>query len=177
MNILTSIVLSFLIANVCSANVGGSKRNLLREHLGWNDADHEYETTESGNELKEASFECRTSGMYPDPFDCNRYHHCARHGNDGDWNKTPLEHFSDTCNCGYAYNSRTTFCDISIRNNGTCNNNPITTCEHPGQNGRMEHNPSLYFICQYHHQNGQLYPFMYACEHGRKYNAYKYLCE
>ncbi|XP_031355299.1 uncharacterized protein LOC116179635 [Photinus pyralis] len=175
MNILTSIVFSVLIANARSQYV-----NDEINPLGLNDA--KYYSTAPTNapdattipDVGDATFGCRTAGMYPDPFDCNRYHHCARHGNDG-WTKSPLEHYSDTCNCGYAYNARTTFCDISLRN-GTCNSDPVAACRHVGQNGVMKYNPSVYYICQYH-PNGPLYPFMYACENGKKYNTYLYLCE
>ncbi|KAF5293611.1 hypothetical protein FQA39_LY03096 [Lamprigera yunnana] len=123
----------------------------------------------------EPDFICRTPGMYPDPYDCRKYHYCVH----SDYNSSLL-HFEAKCDCNYAYSANTTFCDRPI-SNSSCGyiNYPLPRCRNAGDTGSLWQNPSLYYICQYHPKANYntLYPFMYACENGKTYNSYEYLCK
>ncbi|XP_031355195.1 uncharacterized protein LOC116179540 [Photinus pyralis] len=118
------------------------------------------------------AFMCRTPGMYPDPFDCQTYHHCVKSPR-----ATTLELFTERCRCSYGYSPSTTFCDVRLRDSACPEDSQIAHCGFKGQTGSLRRNPSLYYICQYHPQaNSSLYPFIYACENGKLYDSYLYLC-
>uniref|UniRef100_A0A1Y1LLE1 Chitin-binding type-2 domain-containing protein n=1 Tax=Photinus pyralis TaxID=7054 RepID=A0A1Y1LLE1_PHOPY len=86
-------------------------------------------------EVHNATFICRTTGMYPDPFDTQLFHHCVK-TNNRSCSEGPLEHFEDRCDCDHAYNARTTFCDLPIKDyNYTVS---IPECDHQGQSGFFE---------------------------------------
>ncbi|KAK5641483.1 hypothetical protein RI129_010030 [Pyrocoelia pectoralis] len=120
-----------------------------------------------------ATFICRTIGMFPDPFDSQVFHHCVNVNNNSCY-EGPLEHFEDRCDCDHAYNARTTFCDIPLKDYN--HTSSIPKCDHQGQTGYLLENPSLYYVCQYH-PTGPLRPFLYRCDNGKLYNPYNYICE
>ncbi|KAK4873869.1 hypothetical protein RN001_013229 [Aquatica leii] len=124
------------------------------------------------NDKIKIDFICQTGGLYPDIYDCKKYHYCVKD------RKTNLTRFTETCSCGYSFNMKTTFCDIPLQVNGTCKGiYPKAMCNTAGETGYMSENPSYYYICRHHPQNyAMIYPFLYLCENGKKYDPPSYLC-
>lgn len=124
------------------------------------------------NDKIKIDFICQTGGLYPDIYDCKKYHYCVKD------RRTNLTRFTETCSCGYSYNMKTTFCDIPLQVNGTCKGiYPKAMCNTAGETGYMSENPSYYYICRHHPQNyAMIYPFLYLCENGKKYDPPSYLC-
>jgi len=120
---------------------------------------------------EKVDFICRTPGLYPDPYECTTFHYCAR----SKYSNRTLIKLTDTCDCDYAYNAGSSFCDLPLYN-GTCYGYPAPVCTSKGQTAAWFANPRLYYICA-PHPSGVLYPFMYACEHGKIYDENEYLCK
>uniref|UniRef100_A0A1Y1LBN5 Chitin-binding type-2 domain-containing protein n=1 Tax=Photinus pyralis TaxID=7054 RepID=A0A1Y1LBN5_PHOPY len=123
-------------------------------------------------EVNNATFRCRTTGMYPDPFDAQLFHYCVKADYPNEKDEV-LDHYEERCDCDHVYNPRTTFCDRPISRDNR--NTSISKCKYQGESGYLKENPSLYYICQYHYES--LYPFQYKCDNGKRYNPYLYLCE
>ncbi|KAF5292711.1 hypothetical protein FQR65_LT11179 [Abscondita terminalis] len=122
-------------------------------------------------------FMCQTPGMYPDPFDCTKFHYCIKNRDISSNSSFTFLQVEDKCGCNYSYNMKTTFCDIPLINGNCQGIYPIAICFAPGDTGSFWMNPSLYYICRRHPYNSHIiYPFIYACENGKIYNPSNYLC-
>lgn len=116
-------------------------------------------------ECQTTDFKCKSiDGVFPDPADCAQYHYCVSEND-----KLKEKPFTHKCTDDYQYNSLTTYCDKKMVNN-TCNGYPVPICNTVGQVGGLKENPSIYYICKpYGAGSDILYPFLYICEHGKKY--------
>ncbi|XP_031352840.1 uncharacterized protein LOC116177844 [Photinus pyralis] len=120
------------------------------------------------------AFECSSSGIFPDPYDCESYHFCLPPKVVGE----PLEHRAAKCTADgsqhYGYNPITTFCSTKLVNN-KCRANPIPFCKKPLDIGMVGKNPRLYYMCVNATMEGKitkiLYPYQFACEFGTKFNV------
>ncbi|KAF2879725.1 hypothetical protein ILUMI_26443 [Ignelater luminosus] len=124
--------------------------------------------------LINATFECRSlEGMYPDPGSCRDFHYCIP----SKTGSTPIEKYSSKCEgTSFGYNPRTTYCDVPLRNQ-SCGASIVPICSNPGQTGIVRDNPTLYYMCRRHSAaHPILYPFLYMCPNGKKYNAINYEC-
>ncbi|KAF5285370.1 hypothetical protein FQR65_LT13260 [Abscondita terminalis] len=122
-----------------------------------------------------ATFECRSiEGMYPDSQSCKNYYFCLK----ASQTAKPLPS-KRTCEDNYAYNPLTTYCDKILPTNGSCPVSSIPKCGSDGQAAALKENPTIYFICSPLPITGidVLYPYLYACKHGRKFDAVTFTCK
>lgn len=124
--------------------------------------------------LKDIKFECLSlEGMYPDPGSCRKFHYCVPSIENGKYKM-----FDSECQAtgNFGYNPRTTYCDVPLRN-GTCGANTVPLCNAPGQSGSLKDNPTLYYVCRRVSASTVLYPNLYMCPNGKKYNDRLYDCQ
>lgn len=108
----------------------------------------------------EFKFTCTGNGVFPDPYDCKKYHYCAvDHIAAGTAGLTTLE-----CEEHFAYDPVTTYCKNKLADN--CLNFPVPICAKVGQTGALV-NKSIYYICV--RKDGKLYPNLYICPNGKVY--------
>lgn len=120
-------------------------------------------------EYNNKEFQCRATGMFPEPSSCKEYNICC----DSSSYSTKLG-----CENGYGYNVFTTFCDIPLQNNDCdLQQRIVPPCLNVGQNGALVSNPVLYYIClPYGNGDETLYPFLYKCPNGKLYVG-DFICE
>lgn len=120
------------------------------------------------------TFTCNDIGVFPDPFDCQRYHFCVPQNP-----TTPdtLNHYEALCDGSWGYHAGTTFCQTRLQNNNcyaNSNHFPIELCQYSGQTNALSQNPTIYYICaQYSSTIDMLYPFQFVCPHGGTYNNFQ----
>lgn len=106
-------------------------------------------------------FPCNAKGVFPDPFDCKKYHICCN------TEKSDV----NNCDINHAYDPLTTYCK-TLLNNKTCTEIPIPVCTKVGQLGALVKNKSIYYICQEKETPDKkkvLYPMQYLCPNGKSF--------
>ncbi|KAF5308068.1 hypothetical protein FQR65_LT06443 [Abscondita terminalis] len=120
-------------------------------------------------------FQCLTTGIFPDPSDCMKYHICIVDTAAGiDYHKEL------TCVGKYQYNPLTTVCSTKLPTDG-CTEPNVPPCARLFETGRIPGNPSLYYECR-NYTNGAditefLYPYQKRCDNGKRYNPAIHDCE
>ncbi|XP_022905174.1 uncharacterized protein [Onthophagus taurus] len=113
------------------------------------------------------AFPCHDEGMFPDPYDCHKYHFCVK---DGEGN---LVHYPATCSKGYGYDYDRLACTKKLRNN-VCEDWPIDLCTNLGETKAFSADKSYFYVCaDYDETNNMLYPHLYVCPNGGSYDNYK----
>lgn len=104
-------------------------------------------------------FACTSSGIFPDPWNCQQYHMCFPSG---------LQIVSVNVRCGgnTAFNPVTSDCSLSTTNN-ICQGQQFT-CNEVGQMGAWPMNANIYYICMARTNANirMLYPELYRCPVG-----------
>lgn len=101
------------------------------------------------------TFTCTSEGLFPDPFDCQRYHMCVL------FNEVfALE--SRTCPGVTAYSAASSDCSANILDR-ICSDAQFS-CESIGDTGAWPGNSNIFYICV--HTNGQYHPQLHRCTPG-----------
>lgn len=98
------------------------------------------------------TFTCTGEGIFPDPFDCQRYHMCVLYNQ-----VYALE--SRTCAGLTAFSAVTSDCSASVLDS-FCSGLQFT-CEKVGDTGAWPGNSNIFYICIY--ADGQYHPQMHRC--------------
>lgn len=124
--------------------------------------------------IHQHEFVCRTRGVFPDPFDCKKFHYCVPSSN-----STELEHFEDVCGCNFGYSVSSNNCNLDLgENKGECGRYPVPFCKGVGQTDALEGKPNLYYLClPYPGAEESIYPFLYACDNDKVYSKEEYICK
>lgn len=123
-------------------------------------------------------FKCHVPGMYPDPFDCTKYHFCVPESYEIVNHTMRLKHFEHSCQeddtgVQYKYDPKSTYCKVKLDNG--CGEWPVPLCPFEGFSNALEENMSLFYVCDL--VDGHLYPHLYVCPHGEQYNHISTKCE
>lgn len=102
------------------------------------------------------AFTCTSEGIFPDPFDCRRYHTCFIVSGQ-------LVNFNINCSAGSAFNPQMN--DCSLDGNHEICRVPQFRCNAVGQMGAWPLNPNIFYIC--FSNAGSLFPVMYRCGRGQ----------
>ncbi|XP_026473122.1 uncharacterized protein LOC113377128 [Ctenocephalides felis] len=103
---------------------------------------------------------CRTEGLVPDAYDCQKYHFCPGPGEE-----------SNTVECkgNFAFNIKTGRCDLNANDATICKMLPIK-CNKPGHGAAWPDDKNLFYVCT---KDG---PEFYRCDHGFSYDNQKQDC-
>jgi len=111
------------------------------------------------------NFPCTSAGVFPDPYDCQKYHMCYVY--EGTYISAPVE-----CGGDRAFNAATGQCTLQITNS-VCTQSQFQ-CEKVGQAAPWPNNPSIFYICKATSNDDDrvLYPALYRCSDGQVFNGY-----
>lgn len=112
----------------------------------------------------EGNFACTSEGVFPDPYDCQKYHMCYRAG-------STLVSANIECGGNKAFSAATGDCSNSI-NATTCTERQYT-CNNAGDSGAWSENLNIFYICKATLDHGEriLYPTLYRCASGELFNG------
>lgn len=112
----------------------------------------------------EGNFACTSEGVFPDPYDCQKYHMCYRVGD---------ANVSVKIECGNdrAYAAATGDCALSIKD--TVCTQPQYKCQNSGETNAWPGNANIFYICQATYDHGQriLFPTLYRCAAREVFNG------
>ncbi|XP_049827417.1 mucin-5AC-like isoform X5 [Schistocerca gregaria] len=118
---------------------------------------------ESECDVENDPITCTGMGLFPDPYDCTKFHICKAEGN------SSVRYCSD----GWAYNPLTGVCSEELTGS-ICSSLPIV-CDALADSSTFPGNPSIYYICV-SDDGVEIYPSLYRCPHGGIYNPSTYQC-
>lgn len=112
----------------------------------------------------EGNFACTSQGVFPDPYDCQRYHMCYNA-------KSTIVSANIECGTDRAFSATTGDCSKSI--NDTVCTRPQYTCLSSGDSGHWPGNRNIFYICKAGTYQDQriLYPTLYRCAPGEVFNG------
>ncbi|XP_055705676.1 uncharacterized protein LOC129803251 [Phlebotomus papatasi] len=105
----------------------------------------------------ERNFVCTSTGIFPDPYDCQVYHMCYQSGNS-------FGAINVECGGNSAYSVATGDCSITIDHH-VCREHQFR-CENVGDRAAWPGNPNIFYVCKAEVQeDGRrvLYPALYRC--------------
>ena len=102
------------------------------------------------------NFVCTSLGIFPNPYDCQRYHVCYQSG-------INLVSLGFACMHETAFSPTTGECSLTVED-GVCNE-PQFKCENSGDKGSWPGNDNIFYICKAVEVNNQrvLFPTLYRC--------------
>ncbi|XP_055537969.1 uncharacterized protein LOC129725786 [Wyeomyia smithii] len=109
---------------------------------------------------QEGNFVCNTQGVFPDPFDCQRYHLCYQ-------NQQNLVAINMVCD-SMAFSAATG--DCSVQRNDTMCTSLRWSCSKAGEMNSWPENNNIYYLCIADIKNGALYPQLYRCSANQIFN-------
>lgn len=135
--------------------------------------------------------ECKSDGIFPDPYNCKKYHICVPDIEYAHAKKTttttteepeevstpePEEGGEDTeykaysleCDEGYGYDPTTTFCQVELKNN-ECESSLIPACTTFTLPKSFTSNPSYYYMCAKDVGSDEYQPKVFKCPHGEPF--------
>lgn len=119
-------------------------------------------------------FVCHQTGLFPDAFDCQKYHLCIPTSSDDP--RPEPESIPLTCSSGYYYNAKTGVCSKKLTSNGNCPA-PAPLCANLGQTGNISGNAALYYVCMKVNPTDVLFfPQMFVCGGGKEFNTTQKVC-
>ncbi|XP_062550974.1 uncharacterized protein LOC134215900 [Armigeres subalbatus] len=112
---------------------------------------------------QEGNFVCNTMGVFPDPFECEKYHFCYQNGQN-------LVSINMACE-NTAFSPTTGDCSLPL-NDTTCTI-PQWNCSQAGEMNAWPGNNNIYYLCMADNRNGirVLYPELYRCSANRVFNG------
>lgn len=112
----------------------------------------------------EGNFACTSEGVFPDPYDCQRYHMCYRAIH-------TLVSANIECGGNRAFNAATGDCSLTL-DDEVCSAKQYR-CQHSGDSQAWSGNRNIFFICKANFEQGQriLYPALYRCASGEIFNG------
>ncbi|XP_017016142.2 uncharacterized protein [Drosophila takahashii] len=109
---------------------------------------------------KRGPFNCQQEGVFPDPYDCRKYHECSDQSVE-----TPR-----LCSNGAGYSTLSDSC-VLPRESDQCTKEQFT-CERSGQVGGWLADNRFFYVCVNDSTNTDLYPLMMKCREGFVFNSY-----
>ncbi|XP_053954189.1 uncharacterized protein LOC128860596 [Anastrepha ludens] len=113
----------------------------------------------------QGNFPCTSYGVFPDPYDCQKYHMCYFAG---------AALVSATVECGgdKAFSAATGQCSLTL-NDSICLNRQFQ-CENAGEAHAWPSNPNIFYICKtlWNQDDRVLYPTLYRCADGEMFDDY-----
>lgn len=112
----------------------------------------------------EGNFECTSEGIFPDPYDCQRYHMCYKSGKE-------LRSSSVDCGSDRAFSAQTGDCSLSLRDE-VCQGRQFK-CSSSGESAPWNGNRNIFYICKATYDLGEriIYPTLFRCAPGEYYNG------
>lgn len=112
----------------------------------------------------EGNFSCTSEGVFPDPYDCQKYHMCYRVGDTKV--STKIE-----CGHDHAFSAATGDCSLSLKDE-VCTKSQYK-CDHTGESHEWPGNSNIFYICHATIDIGQriLYPIIYRCGPREKFDG------
>lgn len=112
----------------------------------------------------EGNFECTSEGVFPDPYDCQRYHVCYRAVHN-------LVAANIECGGNRAFSAATGDCSLTL-DDDVCTTKQYS-CNHSGDSQAWLGNHNIFYICKADFEQSQriLYPAMYRCASGEVFNG------
>lgn len=113
----------------------------------------------------EGNFPCTSHGIFPDPYDCQKYHMCYFVG-------PTLVSASVDCGSDKAFNPATGQCSVTIEH-AVCNQKQFN-CQNAGDAHAWPMSPNIFYICKATSNQDKrvLYPTLYRCEDGELFDGY-----
>jgi len=108
---------------------------------------------------KRGPFNCQQAGVFPDPYDCRKYHECSDQSVD-----TPR-----LCSDGTGYSTLEESCAVP-RESAQCTEQQYN-CDRSGQVGAWPADNRYFYVCANYTPNS-LYPLMMKCREGFVFNSY-----
>lgn len=111
----------------------------------------------------EGNFACTSEGVFPDPYDCQKYHMCYSAG-------STLASANIECGSNKAFSAATGDCSLSI--NDTICQDKQYNCTNAGDSGSWPGNLNIFYICKATLDHGHriLYPTLYRCASGEVFD-------
>lgn len=112
----------------------------------------------------EGNFACTSEGVFPDPYDCQKYHMCYKAG-------STLVSANIECGGNKAFSAATGDCSLTI-NNTVCTQRQYN-CTNAGDSAAWPNNRNIFYMCKATLDQGErvLYPTMYRCASGEIFNG------
>lgn len=110
------------------------------------------------------NFACTSQGVFPDPYDCQKYHMC--------YNAASQPVVANIeCGGNKAFSAATGDCSMGL--NDTVCSRPQFTCSNSGDIAAWPGNANIFYICKATLERGQriLYPTLYRCASGEVFNG------
>lgn len=113
----------------------------------------------------EGNFPCTSHGIFPDPYDCQKYHMCYFVG-------PTLVSASVDCGNDKAFNPATGQCSLTI-NHPVCHEKQFK-CLNAGDAHPWPMSPNVFYICKATSNQDErvLYPTLYRCDDGEIFDGY-----
>lgn len=112
----------------------------------------------------EGNFACTSEGVFPDPYDCQKYHMCHLVGH---------SHISENIECGAdrAFSAATGDCSLTLTDS-VCNEAQYN-CSNAGDSHSWPGNLNIFYVCKARYERGAriLYPTLYRCSPGEIFNG------
>uniref|UniRef100_R4FKS3 Putative chitin binding peritrophin-a domain protein n=1 Tax=Rhodnius prolixus TaxID=13249 RepID=R4FKS3_RHOPR len=120
-------------------------------------------TTLAEHPCSVAPFVCDDLGVFPDPYDCRKYHICTKQGS-----------YEYRCSTG-SFNSHTATCGYSLQD-GHCYERPVPFCQKTLQVGSLPTDASYYYICVRYKSDDVLRPSLHRCPANKQFNETTFTC-
>lgn len=110
------------------------------------------------------NFVCSSVGIFPDPYDCQKYHFCQQSGNS-------LGAINVECGGDSAYNPQSGQCSLHL-DHDVCHYDQYR-CDHVGQQAAWPGNDNIFYICKSETSgnSSHLYPALYRCAADEVFNG------
>ncbi|XP_061389595.1 uncharacterized protein LOC133324771 [Musca vetustissima] len=113
----------------------------------------------------EGNFPCTSHGVFPDPYDCQKYHMCYFVG-------PTLVSASVNCGGYKAFNPATGQCSLTLQHS-VCQQQQFV-CDNAGDAHAWPMSPNIFYICKASTNQDEriLYPSLYRCDDGEVFDGY-----
>ncbi|XP_062135095.1 uncharacterized protein LOC133844845 [Drosophila sulfurigaster albostrigata] len=116
----------------------------------------------------EGNFQCTSQGIFPDPYDCQKYHMCY-------FLDIVLVAAAVDCGNDRAFDARTGQCSLTL-DSAVCTQ-PQYQCPHVGYVAAWPSNPNIFYVCKSTvNQNAEdtvvTYPSLHRCNDGEIFSDY-----
>ena len=112
----------------------------------------------------EENFPCTAEGVFPDPYDCQKYHLCFFEGN-------TLVAANINCGSDKAFSAASGDCSLNT-SNVVCKRRQYT-CNRAGDSASWPGNLNIFYVCMAKLDNGNrvIFPTLYRCASGEVFNG------
>lgn len=110
----------------------------------------------------EGNFNCNQDGVFPDPYDCQKYHMCYR------FNGAYVD-LSVNCSSDKAFNPATGDCSASL-SDSICRVTQFT-CDRLGETAAWPGNSNIFYVCILRDDTNTFSPSIYRCGAGEIFDG------